>query len=102
MDRVQPLDQETDLQLIHKPYVLGMGCKKGKSFEALQTFALEELQKEGIAMDQVAALASIDLKQGEMGLETLLVFIICPFVPMGQMTYKRWKGSFPSLPLSHM
>ena len=69
----------------------------------MQTFALEELQKEGIAMDQVAALASIDLKQGEMGLETLACFfIICPFIPMGQMTYKRWKGSFPSLPLSHM
>lgn len=102
MDRVQPLDQETDLQLIHKPYVLGMGCKKGKSFEALQTFSLEELQKEGIAMDRVAALASIDLKQGEMGLETLACFYHLPFYTYGADDLQEVEGQFPSLPLSHM
>ena len=89
-----PLDQETDLQLIHKPYVLGMGCKKGKSFEALQTFALEELQKEGIAMDQVAALASIDLKQGEMGLETLACFYHLPFYTYGADDLQEVEGQF--------
>jgi len=89
-----PLDQETDLQLIHKPYVLGMGCKKGKSFEALQTFALEELQKEGIAMDQVAALASIDLKQGEMGLEILACFYHLPFYIYGADDLQEVEGQF--------
>ena len=67
-------------------------CKKGKSFEALQTFALEELQKEGIAMDQVAALASIDLKQGEMGLETLARFYHLPFYTYGADDLQEVEG----------
>ncbi len=89
-----PLEQKTDLELIHKPYVLGMGCKKGKSFAALQTFALEELQKAGIAMDQVAALASIDLKQGEIGLETLACFYHLPFFTYGAEDLKAVEGQF--------
>lgn len=71
-----------------------MGCKKGKSFEALQTFSLEELQKEGIAMDQVAALASIDLKQGEMGLETLACFYHLPFYTYGADDLQEVEGQF--------
>ena len=45
-------------------------------------------------MDQVAALASIDLKQGEMGLETLACFYHLPVYTYGADDLQEVEGQF--------
>ena len=55
-----------ELLLTFQDLVLGIGCKKGKTFEELRNFLMSELS-EGWASD-VSAVASIDLKKREEGL----------------------------------
>lgn len=54
-----------------KEYVIGMGCRKGVGAEKLERFAKRVLKAAGIEMQQVAALASIDVKRGEKGMIAL-------------------------------
>lgn len=56
------------LWLVPKAFVLGLGCKKGKTLEEIQEAVLEELKKRGIPMESIQAAATIDLKQQEEGL----------------------------------
>ena len=60
-------DNDT-LVLTPKDYVIGMGCRRGKSFEELRAAACEAAQKAGITLDEVCALASVDLKADEEGI----------------------------------
>lgn len=71
-------DRETgaSLTLTMKPYVVGMGCKKGTSFEALSSFLEEALT---VPLSQVAAITSMDLKKKEEGLLTLAAANHLPF-----------------------
>lgn len=46
-------------------YALGMGCKKGKSLEEMQTFVDRVLKEQEISVKEVFALASIDRKAEE-------------------------------------
>ena len=57
------------LFLVPRNYCLGIGCKKGKSFEDLNEFLKSSLKSEYI--DNIAAIASVDLKKGEMGIMNL-------------------------------
>lgn len=62
-------DEECDLWLSPKrQFVVGMGCKKGTSFEKLKDILEETLRELGIENSEVKALASIDLKMEEDGL----------------------------------
>lgn len=68
------------LLLVPQEYVLGMGCKKGKSQAELQTFAEEALAELGIQREQVRVLASIDRKKEEEGLLGFARSLRLPFV----------------------
>lgn len=59
-----------DASLLLKPklYAIGVGCKKGKEAEKLETWICENLDKVGISDKEVFALASIDVKKEEAGL----------------------------------
>lgn len=63
--------RENTLLLTPRPYVLGMGCRRGKSMEELERAALEAAGEAGISMKKVGVLASIDLKKDEEGLRKL-------------------------------
>lgn len=56
------------LVLSPREYVLGAGCRKGKTAEEIEAFAAECLAKAGLKLHQVAFLASIDAKRDEKGL----------------------------------
>ena len=60
------------LILVPKKYCIGIGCKKGKTFEELNDFLKSTLgtQKENF-LENIAAFSSIDLKKTEIGLMTL-------------------------------
>lgn len=57
------------IQLVFQPWAVGMGCKRGKSFEELQAFLLENVN--GKDVWKIGSLNSIDLKKREWGLHTL-------------------------------
>ncbi|MCI6676138.1 MAG: cobalt-precorrin 5A hydrolase [Clostridiales bacterium] len=59
-----------DAQILLRPrmYIIGMGCKKGKEAEKMEQFIRQTMNKIGISIMQVAALASIDRKREEEGL----------------------------------
>ena len=56
------------LQLCPKAVILGMGCKKGKSSGAIETFVTEQLKKLSVSLAAVRALATIECKGEEPGL----------------------------------
>ncbi len=56
------------LHLVPKGVILGIGCKRGKSKEEIFAVVSSILKKEGIFLESVAAVASIDKKADEAGL----------------------------------
>lgn len=65
----QNINQNTGkMVLIPKRYVLGIGCKKGKSFEEIEEFVLGVLKEKDIDINLVSKAASIDVKKDEEGL----------------------------------
>lgn len=55
-------------QLIPKAVTVGIGCRKGKSAEEIETFVLEQLEKQQIAMESISCVASVDKKKDEAGI----------------------------------
>ena len=66
-DGMEETLQEEAARLLLQPkkYILGVGCKKGTDSVKLETFFRRILEEQGIAMEQIAALASIDVKKEE-------------------------------------
>ena len=56
------------LRLKPKEYMLGVGCRRGKSFEEIRDFLERCLRQAGVEKELVRAVASIDLKKEEEGL----------------------------------
>ena len=61
----------TPLRLIPRCVILGVGCRKGKSYEELRDYVEEALQELGLCREAVCAVASIDVKKEEPGLISL-------------------------------
>ncbi len=56
------------LWLRPKEYILGVGCKKGKSEVEIREVLQEALEKAGITFSQVTEITSIDVKKEEPGI----------------------------------
>ena len=63
-------NKDFDAALILKPkeYVIGFGCRKGKEAEIIDGYINKNLQNAGITIEQIAGIASIDVKKDEEGL----------------------------------
>ena len=60
------------LILVPRKYCVGIGCKKGKTFEELNDFLQSSLgELDGNYIENIAAIASIDLKKNEIGIMNL-------------------------------
>lgn len=57
--------EAAELLLQPKKYILGVGCKKGTDSAKLEAFLAKEMRKAGISVEQVAKVASIDVKKEE-------------------------------------
>ncbi len=68
------------LFLVPRRYAAGIGCKKGKSGEALEEFLLKQLSLCGISIEELRCVASIDLKRNEAGLTSLCRKYGLPFL----------------------
>ena len=56
------------LKLVPKNIVLGIGCKRGTEFRAIDTLVRMSLHNADIPMERVAEIATIDIKKDEHGL----------------------------------
>lgn len=80
---------EAQLVLQAKPYILGVGCKKGTSAEKLQAFIESQVD-----LSQVAAVASLDLKEKEYGLVLYCQKAGLPFITYDKDTLAQIPGEF--------
>ena len=67
------------LHLMVRPFVVGMGCRRDKDPAALEAYFLETLERLGVELAHVAALASIDVKKDEPALTALSAKYDIPF-----------------------
>ena len=82
-----------DLELIPKRLVLGMGCKKGKSFECLRDFILSNYDAKYLK-ENLYAICSIDVKVREIGLIKVAQYFGVPFITYSADELKEVQGDF--------
>ena len=80
--------------LIPKRLVLGMGCKKGKSFKELLTYVTCEYSIEYLRKN-LYAIATIDVKENEIGLIKLAQFFGAKFLTYTSKELEQINGDFP-------
>ena len=73
------ISADDTLHLIPRCIILGMGCRKGKSGQELEQFALDTLQELGLDRRSVCAISSIDVKKSEPCLLSLAGSLGVPF-----------------------
>ncbi|MBQ9232649.1 MAG: cobalamin biosynthesis protein [Lachnospiraceae bacterium] len=67
----ESIDNRSDnnpLILAPKEYVIGIGCKKGKTFLEIENAVNDVLEKNDLSINQIAYIASIDIKKDEPGI----------------------------------
>ena len=83
--------------LIPKRLVLGMGCKKNKSFEELLEFIKSEFSLEELRQN-LYGIATIDVKENEVGLMKLAQFLGAKFMTYTGEELRSVEGGFPESP----
>lgn len=89
-------DKNGTLILRPRPYILGIGCKKGKSADEIEGFAKEVLKKKKIPLKYLSCIASIDLKKDEEGIKALSKKLKIPFHTYSSDELNSVKGDFSS------
>ncbi|MCQ2521606.1 MAG: cobalamin biosynthesis protein [Lachnospiraceae bacterium] len=90
----EAMKEQGSLLLCPRPYAVGIGCKKGTSFAALQTFFQKMLIANHVRETQVGAIASVDLKAEEEGLLMLSQYYKLPFITYTGELLSQAKGNF--------
>lgn len=88
--------QQNALYLSPKMVVLGMGCRKNKSYIEIKQFVYSLMQREKVKPDQIFALASVEAKENEAGLQMLAQKLRIPFVVFSPEELKNVPGEFAS------
>ncbi|NRX21274.1 cobalamin biosynthesis protein CbiG [Clostridium beijerinckii] len=76
---VEKTDYSRILRLIKKDIVLGIGCRKGTTYEKLYDFVNASLIKYNLDIRAVSGIVSVDIKANEEGIIKLAEKINCPF-----------------------
>lgn len=76
---VEKTDYSRILRLIKKDIVLGIGCRKGTTYEKLYDFVNANLIKYNLDIRAVSGIVSVDVKANEEGIIKLAEKINCPF-----------------------
>jgi len=82
------------LRLIPRRYAVGLGCRRGKGEAELEAFLRENLNRCGVRLREIMALASIDLKKDEPGLVALSERLSLPFVTYSAEALRSAPGTF--------
>ena len=76
----EELNYSKILRLIKKDLVLGIGCRRGTTYEKLYNFINSSLIKYNLDIKAVAAIVSVDVKANEEGIIKFSQKINCPFI----------------------
>lgn len=87
---------ETALALVPMDAVVGVGCRRGKSADDLHRFALDVLESTCQCADEVACVASIDVKADEPGLIELAERFGAEFKTFSADELSSIEGNFSS------
>lgn len=82
------------LHLIPRRYAVGVGCKKGKDSDELESFVTFWLKQRGVSPKELLCLASIDQKKEEPGLKQLARKLNVPFVTFSAGELSSLDGDF--------
>ena len=82
------------LHLVPRSLIVGMGCRKGKSFEELKGFLQGIFYKYHLELAQIRSIHSIDVKKNEQGLVELARQLHVPFLTFSAEQLSQAKGSF--------
>lgn len=91
---MQDTGKKVSLYLRPKRYIVGIGCKKGKTFNELDAMLFRILQKTGLNIEDVAAFASIDVKKEEPGIQELSGYYRIPFLTYPAQVLRSLTGDF--------
>lgn len=93
-DEVMP--GTAQLTLCPKKYAVGIGCRRGKSYEELREFAERILAENGISLKDAGCIATIDIKKDEEGLRQLSQAWKMPFITYEAAVLAKVQGEFSS------
>lgn len=85
---------DTAILLKPKEYVIGMGCKRGKSVAEIDRFIAKKAEELGISGTQIFALASISQKSNERGMVEWCRKERIPFLTYTAEELQNVKGKF--------
>lgn len=85
---------EAVLQLKPKEYILGIGCRKGKSFSEIDDFITKQLDELELTKEDIRAIASIDVKREEEGIVNWKDYYRVPFLTFSKETLQQVPGEF--------
>ncbi|MBQ6622847.1 MAG: cobalt-precorrin 5A hydrolase [Mogibacterium sp.] len=88
------MQERCTIRLCPKAYAVGIGCRKGKSFEELRAFTLAALAEAGISEEEIGAVASVDRKAEEPGLKALAAYWRVPFLTFEPAMLAKAQGTF--------
>lgn len=84
------------LHLVPQDLVIGMGCRKGVPENELYRFVKEVFEAQGWSLYRIRAVASIDAKRGEAGLNGLAERLGVPFLTYSAPQLAAQRGEFCS------
>lgn len=90
----EPREYSKTLILAPKTTVLGMGCRKSKSYNEIKQMIKTLVDSRKIDLDDIYALASVDVKEKEPGLWELAQHLRVPFVVFSAGELKKVSGDF--------
>ena len=82
------------VMVVPKCVSIGIGCRKGQSFEAVRGFVFSCMESSGILPEAVSCIASIDLKKDEEALILLAKELNVPFRTFSSEELSKVEGSF--------
>ena len=94
-DEADPgLTDMSDIVLCPKRYAIGIGCRRGKSYEEIRDFVQTVLDDAGIDLREAGCIATIDIKKDEAGLRSLSQAWRMPLITFDAEVLGRVKGDF--------
>ena len=88
------LKDPAKIVLCPKRYAVGIGCRRGKPYEDLRKFAEEVLRANGIDINDVGCIATIDVKKDEEGLKRLSQAWRMPLITFESALLAKAEGDF--------
>lgn len=88
------LGDAASIVLCPKTYAVGMGCRRGKSYEDLREFAERVLSENGIDLKYAGCIATIDIKKDEEGLRRLSQAWRMPLITFEAGLLEKVRGDF--------